>query len=298
MPIKLQKVHIDWTKPLQGLTWYIMGSPKTGKTTQMSNWSSKGQDGVVILDTDLGADYVEGANIIPITSLNPPIRQVIHESVPVTEMFNGSTVPKMELVPPAERGFFARTNKNEPMEVYSLVEAIEDLKINWDSKEYKNIDTVVIDTIDKVNLWMEVIIEQKLGVDNIADAGFGAGWATVSSKIDKSIQSLQEFLKRRGGTLVLISHCKPSTMIDGKVQLSPNIPKGLAAKLTRRSDIIGVTGIQQGTGAFMISFMGYGERQVGSRLRPLVGKQLPFNYIEIMNELKTYSKENENASTK
>jgi hypothetical protein len=54
------------------LTWYFIGQPKTGKTTAAANWSSKGAEGVLVIDTDLGADFVDGANVVTVTSLNPP----------------------------------------------------------------------------------------------------------------------------------------------------------------------------------------------------------------------------------
>ena len=39
MDINVRKVSTDWTTLPTGLTWYFIGQPKTGKTTQASKWS-------------------------------------------------------------------------------------------------------------------------------------------------------------------------------------------------------------------------------------------------------------------
>lgn len=57
-----------------GLTYLIIGQPKTGKTTACASWSPKGSEGVIIIDTDLGSDFVNNANTVTVTSLNAPIR--------------------------------------------------------------------------------------------------------------------------------------------------------------------------------------------------------------------------------
>ena len=62
MDIQVRKVSTDWSKLPNGLTWYFIGQPKTGKTTQASKWSDKGSEGVLLIDTDLGSDFVNKAN--------------------------------------------------------------------------------------------------------------------------------------------------------------------------------------------------------------------------------------------
>ena len=74
MDIKVQKIKTDWTIMPGGLTWFIVGQPKSGKTTAASSWSEKGNEGVLIFDIDSGADFVDGANVIPITTLNTPTK--------------------------------------------------------------------------------------------------------------------------------------------------------------------------------------------------------------------------------
>ena len=72
MDIKVQTIKNDWSVLPGGLTWFFVGQPKTGKTTAAAEWSEKGSEGVIVLDCDLGADFVKGANVIPVTSLNIP----------------------------------------------------------------------------------------------------------------------------------------------------------------------------------------------------------------------------------
>ena len=57
-----------------GITWFFIGQPKTWKTSAASKWSDKGTDGTLIIDADLGADFVPDANSVTVTCLNPPTR--------------------------------------------------------------------------------------------------------------------------------------------------------------------------------------------------------------------------------
>ena len=42
---------------------------------------------------------------------------------------------------------------------------------------------------------------------------------------------------------------------------------------------------------YFISFEGYDERMVGSRLKPLAQKLIPFSYEAVINEIKSYKEE-------
>jgi len=124
---EVQTISTDWSSDLPGgITWYFIGQPKSGKTTQASKWSPRGSEGVLVLDTDLGADFVDKANVVTIASLNAPLRTKKVKGVKVVN--NGTPVP--ELIPPEERGFYYRTGKNrgKPMPVYSLAEVVATLK--------------------------------------------------------------------------------------------------------------------------------------------------------------------------
>ena len=280
MPLEIHKSEVDWSQMPTGMTWYIIGAPKTGKTTQTAKWSDRGLEGVLLLDTDLGSDFVNGCQSLTITSLNPPERVKLDlKGNPVIGKDGNKIV---EEVPPLERGFIHRTgeNKGKPRASYSLAEAIFDLMDNWDSY---NIDTVVVDTVDEVNGWIEKeIAPNGMGED------FGKSYSKSSEKNINTMQLLQTLIKQKGATLILISHAKKSVEVDGKVQLMPALPSGLAGRMCAKADVIGYTTIDKKTGEHMISFVGYDERSVGSRIKPLHGKTVKFSYEAIKAEITGY----------
>ena len=287
--LKIQTVTTDWEGGLPGgLTWYFVGQPKTGKTTQTSRWSKKGSKGVLLIDTDLGSDFVDGANVVTCTSLTPPIRPVMKDGVQVTK----GGKPQQEIIPTNERGYYYRSGDKagQPMDTYSLGEILKDLEQNWDKYEF---DTVVIDTIDQVNTWIEDKVTSEMGIAAMGDGQWGSDWAQARKKNLDVVVRLQRFLKMVGGNLVLISHAKPTAVVDNKAQLGPSLPRGLAYSLTAKADVIGLCQADRESGEYMVSFEAYDERMVGSRLRPLSQKKLPFNYGAVINEIKSYKEEGE-----
>tara|TARA_R100000655_G_scaffold6183_3_gene18143 strand:- start:10735 stop:11607 length:873 start_codon:yes stop_codon:yes gene_type:complete len=285
--LEINKIENKWTDELPaGITWYFIGQPKSGKTTQAASWSKKGSEGVLIIDTDLGADFVDGANVITCSSLNAPTR--VKEKDGIKILKNGKEV--LEIIPPIERGFYFRSgpNRGEPMPAYSLAEILQDLQKNWDKYPY---DTIVIDTIDQVNSWIEEVVKADQGIENMGDGSWGADWAAAKKKNADIVKRLQDFLKKVGGNLVLCSHAKQTAMTDDKVQLSPNLPSGLGRVLCAKADVIGYATIDKENGEYLISFQGYDERMVGSRLKPLAQKLLPFSYTSVINEIKSYKEE-------
>tara|TARA_R100001530_G_scaffold34370_2_gene26841 strand:+ start:2419 stop:3285 length:867 start_codon:yes stop_codon:yes gene_type:complete len=283
MEIRVEKVSVNWGDLPSGITWYFLGQPKTGKTTQAASWSSKGQNGVLLLDTDLGSDFVEGANVLTTTSLNPPRRKTMVDGKQVTK----DGIPQTEMVPPNERGFFMRTGKNkgEPKSVYSLAEIL-----NWLNKEWQKLpyDTIAIDTIDEVNRWIEEAVTKELGISSMGEGQWGADWGKARRKNLDIVKRLQSFVKKNGANLVLISHSKQTTMTDKKVQLMPELPRGLAYGLSAKADVIGYVTMTKGETQPMVSFESYDERAVGSRLKPLSGKKVPFDYQAIYKEITSY----------
>jgi len=285
--LKVNKVETDWSGDLPGgVTWYFIGQPKTGKTTQAANWSAKGNEGVLVIDTDLGADFVDKANVVTCCGLNPPTRVQEKDGVKVTK--NGQSV--IEMIPTDERGFYFRggPNKGKPMHVYSLAEILADLMKNWGEYPY---DTVVIDTIDQVNHWIEEVVKADQGISNMGEGSWGADWAAAKKKNADIVKKLQDFLKKVGGNLVLISHAKQTSMTDDKAQLAPSLPSGLGRTLCAKADVIGYATVNKSTQEYEISFEGYDERMVGSRLLPLANKALPFDYESVINEIKTFKEE-------
>ena len=283
MDIKVNKVKNDWKALPGGITWYIIGQPKTGKTTQASKWSPKGNDGVLLIDTDLGSDFVEGANTVTVTDLNQPIEPLTKDGKQVLK--NGQ--PQYVVTPPDKRGYYYRSGKNKgkPMEVYSFGEILQWLETKWNELPY---DTVVVDTIDQINKWIEQKVIKELEIDAMGQGQWGTDWGMARRNNLDIIVRLQKLMKKVGGNLVLISHSKTTTITDGKAQLSPELPRGLAYSLTAKADVIGYTTVDKDSDNYMISFKSYDERTVGSRLKPLAQKDLPFDYKEIVNEITKY----------
>ena len=276
--LEINKIKNEWTDDLPaGVTWYFIGQPKSGKTTQASSWSKSGSEGVLVIDTD-------GANVITCASLNAPTR--VKEKDGIKILKNGKEV--LEIIPPIERGFYFRSgpNRGKPMPAYSLAEILQDLQKNWDKYPY---DTIVIDTIDQVNAWIEEVVKADQGIENMGDGSWGADWAAAKKKNADIVKRLQDFLKKVGG--ILCSHAKQTAMTDDKVQLSPNLPSGLGRVLCAKADVIGYATIDKENGEYLISFQGYDERMVGSRLKPLAQKLLPFNYTSVINEIQSYKEE-------
>lgn len=285
--LNINTVSTKWSEDLPGgLTWYFIGQPKSGKTTQASSWSAKGNEGVLVIDTDLGADFVDRANVVTCCALNPPVRTQMKDGIAVTK--NGQEV--IEIVPTNERGFYHRggPDRGKQMHVYSLAEILADLMKNWDEYPY---DTVVIDTIDQVNTWIEDVVKADQGIENMGDGSWGADWAAAKKKNADIVKKLQDFMKKVGGNLILISHAKQTAMTDDKAQLSPSLPSGLGRALCAKADVIGYATVNKSTQEYEISFEGYDERMVGSRLAPLAQKKLPFDYEAVINEIKSYKEE-------
>lgn len=287
MDINIKKVSTDWTKLPVGLTWYFIGQPKTGKTTQASRWSEKGADGCLLIDTDLGSDFANNANTITVTSLNTPTRAKMIDGKEVTEKGK----PQTEVVPNLEREYYHRTGENtgEPMEVYSMVEVYFWLKDNLKKLPY---DTIVIDTIDHINRWIEQSVCDERGQTAMGEgSSWGADWAQARKKNLDIIKKFQTLCKSLGRNLVLISHAKSTVITDGKSQLGPDLPKGLSYALTASADVIGYAMANKEDGKFYLSFQAYDERTVGSRLRPLAQKVLEFDYNSVINEIIKYKEQ-------
>lgn len=283
MDIKINKNNPTINEIPAGLTWFFIGQPKTWKTSASAKWSDKGVDGTLIIDADLGADFVAGANNITVTCLNPPTRDKIVDGKRILQ--DGK--PAVELIPPEERGYSFRSgeDRGKPMPVYSLAEVYAFLRDHWSELPY---DTLVIDTIDEINKWIETAVTTEMGIPAMGDGQWGSDWARARKKNIDLVVRLQRLMKKYASTLILVSHAKQSTVTDGKVQLLPELPRGLAYAVSAKADVIGYATIDKETGLSNISFKGYDERAVGSRLRPLAQKKLLFDYETVKNEILKY----------
>lgn len=275
MQIQTRTVSTNWSDTIGGLTWYFIGQPKTGKTTAAANWSSKGAEGVLVIDTDLGADFVDGANVVTVTSLNPP--------------FEGEGDDR-KVVPPLERGFYHRVgpDKGKPMEVYSLFEVYTWIKNNWTELGY---ETIVIDTIDTINEWIQEAVCEEMNISTMGEGDWGSDWGKARKKNVDIVKRLQLLMKQHSSNLILTSHSKQSQMNDGKVQLSPELPRGLGYALCARADVIGYSTVVKDKPVPMVSFQAYDERTVGSRLKPLNGLVLPFTYTDVTKAITEYKED-------
>ena len=265
-------------------TGLVGGQPKTGKTTQCASWSDKGRDGVLLIDTDMGADLVD-SNRIPVTSINPPIRKVKTE-----------TGTKKVIIPPEERGYIYRAgqHKGEPMPVYSLTEVYSWIQERITSNDFPY-DTIVIDTIDAINEWVEQAVMKKMQIDSMGQAGYGNDWFAAKEKNLKILDNFIDLWERNGINGLLVCHTKQRSVIsDGTVQESPALPRGLSSVLQGKMTFI-CNVKRNDKGKPYADFKAYSEKQVGSRIKALNNKQIPFSYQafkETIQNFKEDKKEN------
>jgi hypothetical protein len=303
--IQVNKIETSPNELPDGLVWYVIGQPKSAKTTQLSKWSKKGHDGVIVIDTDLGSDFVQGANSIPCIGLTPPLKPVLMDDGTQARLPDGTSIFEKDdsgnyiPIPPEERGYLFRSgpNRGKPMPVYALTEIAQWLLAEWDNLPY---DTILLDTIDKVNAWNEVRTCAKMGISAMGQAEWGADWADAKEGVLRTFTLLRDLMRRKAGNLIIVSHAKETTTTPAKGnkkavrQLGPALPSGLATKLLGDADVIGYTTGDDGSGTYKISFEAYDEVKVGSRLRAIAQKELPFDYNEIMAIIKAYGKEEAN----
>ena len=282
--ISVRKVSTDWSEMPSGLTWYFIGQPKTWKTSAVSKWSKDGADGVLLIATDLGADFADSANVVTATCLNPPVEPVKVDGKMVVDK-NGQQ--KMKVIPPEKRGYSYRSGKKKgkPMAVYSLAEIYTWLSKSWEDLPY---NVIAIDTVDEINKWIETIVCNELGIQAMGDGEWGADWGRARKKNVDLIVRLQKLVKKHGGDLILVSHAKQTQITDGKTQLSPELPRGLAYSLTAKADVIGYSTIDKEDGKAYVSFKSYDERAVGSRLKPLSQEKVLFEYESVRKQIITY----------
>lgn len=285
--MKILTNKVDWNIIPDSLTMLFFGPPKTHKTTEACNWSSKGVTGTLLIDTELGGDFVDGANRIVCTSLNPPMRPVMKEG---KQMLNAKGLPAFEMIPPEERGYVFTTgeNKGKPMPVYSLAEVISGVTTMINDKEFPY-ETIIFDTIDQINDWVEADVCEELKIPAMGGADFGVDWAMSRNKTSRIFESLKMTLKKNAINLILISHSKTASIVNKKVQLGPDLPKGLSKKLMGMLELIGYTSIDEKTKKAMITFDGFDEIQMGSRLRPLAGQTILFNYETFTKTIQSYT---------
>lgn len=271
-----------------GYVALFYGYPKTHKTTETSKWSDKGSEGVLLIDTELGSDYVQGCNRVICTSINPPTRRAMKNGEPVN---NHAGLPTYEIVPVLERGYTFNTgaNKGKPMEAYSLAEILTEIYKNVNDEKAFPYQTIVIDTIDEINDWIEQETCEKLGIKAMGTGEYGSDWATAKNRIKTILADLIRVLKKANKNLILISHAKSSTVTKNVKQLGADLPKGVSKAIMGMCELIGYISIGEHKEA-TISFAPYDEVQMGSRIEALSNATIPFNYEAFKKHIENYKR--------
>ena len=282
--IKISRVSIDYNSIPKGTVALFFGPPKTGKTTTACQWSDKGTDGTVVIDTDLGTDYIEGLNRIVVRDINPPTRVKTDETG--KELLSKDGFPIIEEIPMEERMIV--DSQGETLPSYALSEVIEAL-LSGD-EELTKYDTIVVDTIDEINSWIEADVLRSRGLTAMGDGDFGVDWSEAKKRMKRTVEILKNYVKESGKTLILISHAKSKT--EGKVTtILPDLPSGLGNVVAGMCDLIAYIFIDE-KGKHKMSFKGTQSQTFGSRLKPLVGKVLDLGYQHFVKEITNWKKEN------
>lgn len=282
--IKINKVKADHTKVPESLIMLLYGPPKSGKTTAASAWSANGLDGTLIFDTDLGTDFIEGANRIIVRYINPPLRVMVDDDG--KEILDSNGFKMYEEIPLGERIFF--DSAGNKMTAYSLSEIMDELDFNRDL--FKDYQTIVIDTIDEINDWLERDAISTRKINAMGDAPFGADWSEVKKRMKKIIEFFKSYAKETGKTLILVSHSKQKIEEDKKtITITADLPTGLANTVAGMCDLIGFAYVDE-KNRHKISFKGTTSQQFGSRLVQVAGKILDLGYSFFKEEIEKFKK--------
>jgi len=255
----------------------IGGAPKVGKSTVASKWSDKGKDRVLLIDLDMGADFID-CNRLPVTCLNPPIQEIKSEQ--------GT---KKEVVNPIDRGYVYKTGpkKGQAMPVYSLYEVYEWVEEKILGEEFPY-STVVMDTIDALNKLVEQKVLQEMGIDSMGQAGYGQDWNKAKQKNLRILEQFIDLFERNAINTLLICHTRQRKITqDGTIQESPALPRGLSNLLQGRVDFI-CNVKRNKEGQPIADFKSYSEKQVGSRINALNDTSIPFSYTSFEETIKNY----------
>jgi len=291
--IKIEQIHVNPNEMPGGFVYSFIGPPKTGKTSELVKWRKR----ALLLDADLGSDLID-CERITVVSLNPYYKNVetnrVITDVEKIAMERDGLWDEKQWVKaePEERGYYHRrgTLKGKPMAVYSMAEII--VWVRSALKEGKfPYDTIVVDTIGRINEWIEEIVTTEMQIKSMGDAAYGSDWGYARKRNIDVIKRLGGLCRQYGIDLILIGHSKPSTQLGTTVQLAVDLPRGLAAALNGKSDVIGYVTINKETKRAQVSFEAYDERQVGSRFEALGGKTIPFSYESIKKTIGTYKRE-------
>ena len=262
----LQDTTPDYTRLRPGTHWMAVGFEKSGKTTAFSSFSEKGEDGVLIFDLEQGV-RVRNKITIPISSYKTPYDE------------NG-------IIKPIDRGLVDASGN--PIQSLSIEESLDLLENTWKNSGKT---TLVLDTVDKLNLWCtdlafkEIVNEESLkkapnlqilNASGPDDIPYAAAHTRGRGKVIKVVEMIKDIIKDNG-VLILLSHLKKAVVIsegrDVIVKRIPAMPEGLAARLGYDAEAIATLEVDA-AGKHWCDFRGYSEVVMGTRIEPLNGKKL------------------------
>lgn len=294
----VQKSNVVYDHIPIGSILLFAGRPKTGKSTAASTFSPTGKDGVLTLDFECGAVYLEkGASYIPITSLGVPLRQ--------------NSEGAWEAIPPLERGL--TDSKGQPKASYSYKEVYDTLISGFQSSPYT---CVCIDSITAFYRMMEERVlsdliakaladpagkDEHRNATSLQDFGYGEGYSIARIKTLDRVLAIRDIVKKKGYVL-LNGHHKNTLVMENndkkksKMQLKLDLPDGLADRLSQMSEFIGTFSVTD-AGAYVCDISSKGvEGASGTRFKPVQGKRIIFRetgdhtlYNRIMAEFLTYN---------
>lgn len=277
--VKIQKNKVDLNQ-LPIYCGLIGGSPKVGKSTVASSWSDKGKKGTLMIDIDMGASLID-CNRLPVAFLNPPVKRI--------ETSDGI---EKTVIPPIERGYVYKSGdgKGSPMPVYSLYEVYEWMEEQITANNFPY-QTVVFDTVDALNELVEQKVMQSLGINGMGQAGYGQDWNMAKQRNLNILKRFIDLLERNAINTLLICHTKQRMVIeDGTTQESPALPRGLSSMLQGKMTFI-CNVKRNKNGKPIADFKSYSEKQVGSRIKALNDKSIPFSYENFKKTIKNFKED-------
>ncbi len=208
-------------------------------------------------------------------------REIKRKSPRVLTLFGLSKLGKTPMLAQLNNCLIVDTEKGaehikglivEANNLEELVEIIESLKKN---NPYKYI---AIDTIDNVVFWIERNVCARRQISAIGDAGYGADYDEVRSKVFKYIKVLESITNN----LILIGHEKRTLIKEGKIEVE-KITLDLTGKLKNlicaNSSAIG--NVLRENGKLKIRFQNDDKLESGCRCEHLANKIIDFDWNEI-----------------
>lgn len=281
-----------------GYIMFVFGHPKTHKTTELSRWSPTGAAGTLVLDTEDGATYINDVNRIVICGVNTPMRIALNENGRPLKDSKGQTL--LEPIPPEKRGYYYQNGPliGQEMPVYSVAEVLDYLEEETKKPDFPY-KTIVVDTFDIICEHKQDEIAEQLG-SPFGTAGFGKDYGILKESSRAILKLFVNMLKPKGINLILVSHAKDKVKFEGEgknvkptVQLSSTLNSGVSNIVSSMAEIIGYVSINKDSGESIaeISFDNSDEQHIGSRIKALSGKIIPFNYQTFVKTIEEYKGE-------